>query len=224
MGGIDVVTELIENDEFDEMIPKSCKPLPPKEQALKVASENKIVLLLNGTPSAPKDEASKSMVMQIQSMNQPFMYLDVEGQPEYLTAFPKTNIPYLILEGKPACGVDGIEQLGLSNQSPENKKTVTERIEELLKSNEAILFMKGSPSSPECGFSGKIVNILKQYDGFKYTHFNIFEDNEIREGLKKYSNWPTYPQLYVSGKLVGGIDVVQELHDENELEGELRIW
>ena len=113
VGGIDVVTELIENDEFDEMIPKSCKPLPPKEQALKVACENKIVLLLNGTPSVPKDEASKSMVMQIQSMNQPFMFLDVEGQPEYLTAFPKTNVPYLILDGKPACGVDGIDQLGL---------------------------------------------------------------------------------------------------------------
>jgi len=51
----------------------------------------------------------------------------------------------------------------------------------------------------------------------KYDHFNIFEDNEIREGLKKYSNWPTFPQLYYKGKLIGGIDIVQELHDENEL-------
>ena len=68
--------------------------------------------------------------------------------------------------------------------------------------------MKGVPESPQCGFSQKIVNILKQYDGVVYKHFNIFEDNEIREGLKKFSNWPTYPQLYVNGKLIGGIDIV----------------
>lgn len=77
--------------------------------------------------------------------------------------------------------------------------------------------MKGVPSSPECGFSSKIVNILKEYDGLKYKHFNIFEDNELREALKKYSNWPTYPQLYVKGELIGGIDIVKELHEENEL-------
>lgn len=78
--------------------------------------------------------------------------------------------------------------------------------------------MKGTPDSPQCGFSGRIIAILKKYDALKYNHFNIFEDNEIREGLKKYSNWPTYPQLYVKGKLVGGIDIVQELDEENELE------
>ena len=68
--------------------------------------------------------------------------------------------------------------------------------------------MKGTPSLPQCGFSQRIVNLLKKYDGIKYDHFNIFEDNEIREGLKKYSNWPTYPQLYVNGTLIGGIDIV----------------
>ena len=68
--------------------------------------------------------------------------------------------------------------------------------------------MKGTPSLPQCGFSQRIVNLLKKYDGIKYDYFNIFEDNEIREGLKKYSNWPTYPQLYVNGKLIGGIDIV----------------
>ena len=77
--------------------------------------------------------------------------------------------------------------------------------------------MKGTPSLPQCGFSQRIVNLLKKYDGIKYDHFNIFEDNEIREGLKKYSNWPTYPQLYVNGQLIGGIDIVQELDEEGEL-------
>ena len=78
--------------------------------------------------------------------------------------------------------------------------------------------MKGNPDDPQCGFSSKTIGIFKQYDGFKYEHFNIFEDQELREALKKYSNWPTYPQLYVNGKLIGGIDIIQELHDDNELE------
>jgi len=68
--------------------------------------------------------------------------------------------------------------------------------------------MKGTPANPQCGFSSRIVDILKNYDALKYDHFNIFDDNELREGLKKHSNWPTYPQLYHKGKLIGGIDIV----------------
>ena len=75
--------------------------------------------------------------------------------------------------------------------------TVTEKIESLIKSNKIILFMKGTPDSPECGFSSKIIGIFNKYDALKFEHFNIFEDSELREALKKYSNWPTYPQLYV---------------------------
>lgn len=84
--------------------------------------------------------------------------------------------------------------------------------------------MKGIPQQPQCGFSSRIINILKKYDGVMdrdFTYFNIFEDNEIREGLKVYSKWPTYPQLYVKGKLIGGIDIVQELDEENELDAVL---
>ena len=95
--------------------------------------------------------------------------------------------------------------------------SVNDRIEKLLSSSKIILFMKGVPAAPECGFSRKMVNLLAEYDGLQYDHFNIFSDNEIREGLKKYSNWPTYPQLYVNQKLIGGIDIVQDLHEENEL-------
>ena len=128
----------------------------------------------------------------------------------------------MFLSGKAACGLSGIDAIG---DTPEFKQvheprklTLNERIEELLGSSEVLLFMKGSPDSPQCGFSGRIIAILKKYDALKYKHFDIFGDNEIREGLKKYSNWPTYPQLYVKGKLIGGIDIVQELDEENELE------
>ena len=79
--------------------------------------------------------------------------------------------------------------------------------------------MKGQPSEPQCGFSSKIVKLIEKYlKRDEYGYFNIFSDQEVRDGLKTYSKWPTYPQLYVKGKLVGGIDICQELDDEGEFE------
>ena len=71
-----------------------------------------------------------------------------------------------------------------------------------------MVFMKGSPKQPACGFSQRLVSLLSQYDGLgEYGHFDIYKDEEVREGLKKYSKWPTYPQVYVDGQLIGGIDI-----------------
>ena len=84
-----------------------------------------------------------------------------------------------------------------------------------------MLFLKGTKHSPVCGFSSKIVNLLNKYTT-DYGYFDILSSNEIREGLKVYSKWPTYPQLYVDGQLVGGIDIVQELDENGELEDALK--
>ncbi len=93
---------------------------------------------------------------------------------------------------------------------------VKERIEEQLGSNEVLLYMKGTPDFPQCGFSGQTVAALKEI-GKPFAFVNIFEDPEIREGLKTYSNWPTFPQLYVKGELVGGCDIVMEMYHSGEL-------
>jgi monothiol glutaredoxin len=93
---------------------------------------------------------------------------------------------------------------------------INERIEEQLKSHEVLLFMKGTPDFPQCGFSGQTVAALKSI-GKPFAYVNIFEDPEIREGLKAYSNWPTFPQLYVKGELVGGCDIVIEMFHSGEL-------
>ena len=93
---------------------------------------------------------------------------------------------------------------------------VNERIEEQLSSNEVLLYMKGTPDFPQCGFSGQIVAALKAV-GKPFAFVNIFEDPEIRGGLKAYSNWPTFPQLYVKGELVGGCDIVIEMFHSGEL-------
>jgi monothiol glutaredoxin len=93
---------------------------------------------------------------------------------------------------------------------------VTERIQQQLKSNRIVLFMKGTPDFPQCGFSAAVSRALTAC-GAEFASVNIFEDPELREALKRYSNWPTYPQLYVNGELIGGADIIQEMHRSGEL-------
>ena len=95
-------------------------------------------------------------------------------------------------------------------------ETLRQRIAETIAKDRVMLFMKGNPSMPQCGFSAAVVGMLKE-TGAKFGSFNILADPELREGLKELSSWPTYPQLYVDGKLVGGADIVRELHASGEL-------
>jgi monothiol glutaredoxin len=93
---------------------------------------------------------------------------------------------------------------------------VIERIQDQLGNNPAVLYMKGTPDFPQCGFSGQTVQVLDACHA-KYKYVNIFEDLEIREALKEYSNWPTYPQFYIGGELIGGCDIVIDLYKKGEL-------
>jgi monothiol glutaredoxin len=95
------------------------------------------------------------------------------------------------------------------------------RIEQLIQNNRVVLFMKGTRQFPACGFSNAVVQILKK-EGVAFETFNILADPEVRQGLKEYSNWPTYPQLYVGGKFVGGCDIVTEMHQNGELTAVLK--
>ena len=90
------------------------------------------------------------------------------------------------------------------------------RIESTIGKSRVVLFMKGSKNFPQCGFSAQVVGILKQR-GAEFSDVNILADPDLRQGLKEYSNWPTFPQLYVDGKLVGGCDIVTSLHESGEL-------
>ena len=93
---------------------------------------------------------------------------------------------------------------------------VNERIKDQIEKNPVLLYMKGTPDFPQCGFSGQTVAALKAV-GRKFAYVNIFEDPEIRDGLKIYSNWPTFPQLYIDGELIGGADIVIEMYHSGEL-------
>ena len=93
---------------------------------------------------------------------------------------------------------------------------VQQRIDELVKGNEVLLFMKGNASFPMCGFSGRTVQIL-QHLGVPFKDVNVLADDALRQGIKDYTNWPTIPQLYIKGEFVGGSDIVMEMFQSGEL-------
>jgi len=93
---------------------------------------------------------------------------------------------------------------------------VNDRIKAQLDKYPVLLYMKGTPDFPQCGFSAQTVAALRAV-GAEFAYVNIFEDPEVREGLKTYSNWPTFPQLYVNGELIGGCDITLELYESGEL-------
>jgi len=94
-------------------------------------------------------------------------------------------------------------------------------IDDKVKNNDVFLFMKGSPDFPQCGFSGQVVQILN-YLGVDYSSANVLESDELREGIKAYTNWPTIPQLYVKGEFIGGADIVREMFQSGELQAHLQ--
>ena len=93
---------------------------------------------------------------------------------------------------------------------------VQQQIEQVVKANDVVLFMKGTPQMPMCGFSGQVVQIL-DYLGVPYQGVNVLADEDVRQGIKDYSNWPTIPQLYVKGEFIGGCDIIREMFQAGEL-------
>lgn len=103
-----------------------------------------------------------------------------------------------------------------------NAETLNQQIDALIGSSDIFLFMKGNPEMPQCGFSANVIGMLNSI-GAKYKTFDILTDMDIRQGIKEYKNWPTFPQLYVKGELIGGNDVITELYETGELKGELGL-
>jgi monothiol glutaredoxin len=95
--------------------------------------------------------------------------------------------------------------------------SINQFIDNEVKSNDVVLFMKGTPQFPMCGFSGQVVQIL-DYLGAPYKGLNVLENDDLRNGIKTYSNWPTIPQLYVKGEFVGGCDIIREMFQAGELQ------
>jgi monothiol glutaredoxin len=94
---------------------------------------------------------------------------------------------------------------------------INEKIKDIINKNDVVLFMKGTPEMPQCGFSMTVCNILKELK-VKFSGVNVLADPEIRQGIKDFSNWPTVPQLYVKGEFIGGRDIAKEMYEKGELQ------
>ncbi|XP_076815580.1 glutaredoxin-3-like [Clavelina lepadiformis] len=187
------------------------------------------ILFMKGTASQPRCGFSRQMITILNDHNCKYSTFDIledeavrQGLKEY-SNWP--TYPQLYVNGELMGGLDIVRDMAQDgelkdalplNSSVDQELTLSERIKALLEQNQVILFMKGEPTAPRCGFSRQIVDILNK-TGVKYSHFDVFSDEEIRQGLKKYSDWPTYPQLYVAGELLGGLDIVKEMEQQSEL-------
>lgn len=191
----------------------------------------KCMLFMKGSPETPRCGFSRQTVDLLKNHNCDFGTFDILEDPDVRQGLKEYSnwptFPQLYIDGKLIGGLDILKEMDedgeLADQLPKltPKLSLEERLKKLINSDKVVLFMKGSPSTPKCGFSRQMVDILNEI-GTKFDHFDILTDDEVRQGLKKYSNWPTYPQIYVSGSLIGGLDIIKDMKEDGELEEVLR--
>ncbi|KAB1271161.1 Glutaredoxin-3 [Camelus dromedarius] len=173
------------------------------------------MLFMKGTPQEPRCGFSKQMVEILNKHNIQFSSFDIFSDEEVRQGLKTYSswptYPQLYVSGELIGGLDIVKELEASEEldtiCPKAPK-LEERLKVLTNKASVMLFMKGNKQEAKCGFSKQILEILNS-TGVDYETFDILEDEEVRQGLKTYSNWPTYPQLYVKGELVGGLDIVK---------------
>jgi len=190
--------------------------------------EPSIVLFLKGNRTTPKCKFSRAMLEILDKENIEFEPVNVLADDDVREGLKKHSnwptYPQLYSNGDLVGGVDVVRELHETGKLREElgltEVNLDDRLRELINQEKVMLFMKGNPQAPRCGFSTKIVDVLNE-NGIKYGSFDILSDDDVRQGLKKLSNWPTYPQLYSKGELIGGLDIVKELEEMGELVSEL---
>lgn len=184
---------------------------------------------MNEVVKALSDEPSNKEVM--------FLSVDADEQSEIAELFEVSAVPYFVLirNGtiiKELSGADPkefvkalnasktkttdtvVSQEQESEEEEETEEELNARLTKLTQAAPVMLFMKGSPSEPKCGFSRQMVGILREHQ-VRFGFFDILKDQSVREGLKKFSDWPTFPQLYISGEFQGGLDIIKESLEED---------
>jgi Grx4 family monothiol glutaredoxin len=211
-----------------------------------------VMIFMKGTPAQPRCGFSRQVIEIFTKEQIPIATFDIltdEDVRQGLKVFSNwPTYPQIYVHGELIGGLDILkemledgssslaEQLGVthkaavitpkenesSNESSNANDDLNERLKKLTHRSHVMLFMKGLPSMPKCGFSRQIVEILEELN-ISYDAFDIFSDETIRQGLKVYSDWPTFPQLYVNGELIGGLDIVKEMKDDGSLQDALTI-
>lgn len=223
-----------------EVVKHVSKDTPPTPAAPSAATETKlrnlvssapVILFMKGTPEVPECGFSRKTVALLQKHDILFASFNIlrdDSVRNGLKAlFDWPTYPQLYVNGALVGGLDILTEIA-ENGNLKGDLGITEsifrvtentldmKLKLLVNMSPVMLFMKGIPEIPKCGFSRKIVALLQE-EGVKFGHFNILDDEAVREGLKTYSDWPTYPQLYVEGKLIGGLDIVREMKEDGSL-------
>ena len=186
---------------------------------------------MKGTPEAPRCGFSRKIVDILKQNDIPFASFDIltdeevrqglkllSDWPTYPQFYVKSNLvggldilTEMVSQGnlKAQLGLDKIETI-------EPPASLDVRLKTLVNQDTVMIFIKGSPQEPKCGFSRSLTQIL-QTESVKFSHFDILTDEEVRQGLKSYSDWPTYPQVYVNGNFMGGLDIIKEMQQTGPL-------
>jgi len=182
------------------------------------------MIFIKGTPTEPRCGFSRQLIEILDKNSIDYSTFNILADEEVRQGLKTYSnwptYPQVYANGELVGGLDIIKELVEGNELTATlpvKKTqsLESTIKELINQSSVMLFMKGSPNEPKCGFSKKMVGLLNN-NNVKFGSFDILTDEDIRQGLKTYSNWPTFPQLYVRGELIGGLDIVQELVDSGE--------
>ncbi|KAJ8013588.1 hypothetical protein DPEC_G00031330 [Dallia pectoralis] len=186
------------------------------------------MLFMKGTPQEPRCGFSRQIVALFKDKAVQYSSFDIlsdEDVRQGLKTFSNwPTFPQVYVNGDLVGGLDIVKELAesgeLENTFPKSV-TLEHRLKSIINRCPVMLFMKGNKEQAKCGFSRQILEIMTSA-GVEYGTFDILEDEEVRQGLKTYSNWPTYPQLYVKGELIGGLDIVKELKESGDLSSVLR--
>nr|DBA15000.1 TPA: hypothetical protein GDO54_004267 [Pyxicephalus adspersus] len=181
------------------------------------------MLFMKGSPQEPRCGFSRQIIGILNKHNIQFSSFDILSDEEVrqgLKTFSNwPTYPQLYVNGELIGGLDIVKEMEASGELDTmcpKAQSLEDRLKALINKAPVVLFMKGNKQVAKCGFSRQILEILNN-TGVGYDTFDILEDEEVRQGLKTYSNWPTYPQLYVKGELIGGLDIVKEMKESGEL-------
>jgi len=184
---------------------------------------HKCMLFMKGHPKEPKCGFSKVTVGILEDLKAEYGTFDILSDDEVRQGLKTYSdwptFPQLYIDSELIGGLDIIKEMVESGELESmlpKKVDLETRLKELTNLAPITIFMKGQPKNPQCGFSRQLMEIMAEID-LEFKHFDIFSDEEVRQGLKKYSNWPTYPQVYVKGELIGGLDIIKELKESGDL-------
>lgn len=188
----------------------------------------KCILFMKGSPDAPRCGFSRTTVELLGKHEADYSTFDILTDEEVRQGLKTYSnwptYPQLYVDGELVGGLDILKEMDASGELAPmlpKKRTLNDRLKELINRAPLMVFMKGDRNTPRCGFSRTMIGILNETE-LPYDTFDILTDEEVRQGLKTYSNWPTYPQVYVKGDLVGGLDIIKELQSSNELMAALK--